>query len=78
MAQITIYLDDETAAQMRKSARESGLSMSAWLAQLVRDKTTATWPAEVVGLAGAWADDEFPSAEELRAGQVPDTPREAL
>ena len=65
MAQVTIYLDDETAELMRKSAKSAGLSMSAWLAQLVREKTASTWPADVRELAGAWADDEIPMAEQL-------------
>jgi len=78
MAQVTIYLDDETAARMRDSAKTSGLSMSAWLARLIRQKTAASWPDEVRALAGAWADDDFPSAEQLRAPLGSDLPREAF
>lgn len=74
MAQVTIYMDDETAARMRASARAAGVSMSAWLAHLVRERTRTEWPAEVASLAGAWAD--FPSAEEIRSTQGADLPRE--
>lgn len=77
MAQVTIYMDDETAARMRASAKAAGVSMSAWLSRLVRERTRASWPQDVVALAGAWSDD-FPSAEDLRAGEGVDLPRESL
>lgn len=77
MAQVTIYLDDETAAQMREAAKQADLSMSAWLAQLVRQQTSDSWPDEVRNLAGAWSED-FPSAEQLRSTMGTDTAREAM
>lgn len=77
MAQVTIYMDDETASRMRASAKAAGVSMSAWLCRLVRERTRASWPEEVAALAGAWSDD-LPSAEELRASAGVDLPRESL
>ncbi len=76
MAQVTLYMDDETMARMRAAAEASGLSMSAWLVQLVRERTRTEWPPEVIDLAGAWRD--LPTAEELRASQPPDVARETL
>jgi hypothetical protein len=76
MAQVTIYMDDETLVRMRRAAARSGLSMSAWLASLVRERTRNQWPAEVVELAGAWKD--FPAAEDLRATDGVDVEREVL
>lgn len=76
MAQVTIYMDDDTVARMRAAAEQAGLSMSAWLARLVRERTRTEWPAEVAALAGAWAD--VPDAEELRTGSASDFPREEL
>lgn len=76
MAQVTLYLDDETAERMKKAAREAGVSRSQWLARLVRDEVAGQWPAEVREMAGAWP--EFPLAEGLRANQPPDARREDL
>lgn len=76
MAQVTIYMDDDTLARMRAAAEQAGLSMSAWLARLVRDRTRADWPPEVAALAGAWSD--LPLAEEIRATQAEDLPRESF
>lgn len=76
MAQVTIYMDDETVARMRQAARDAGLSMSAWLAALVRERTATSWPAEVASLAGAWPD--LPEADELRVLLAADAPRETF
>ncbi len=64
VAQVTIYLDDDTMVRLREAARAAGVSMSAWLAGLVREKTTDAWPPSVAALAGAWPD--LPDPESLR------------
>jgi hypothetical protein len=74
MGQVTLYMDDDTLARMRESAESAGLSMSAWLSQLVRERTRQEWPADVAALAGAWSD--LPTAEQLRAMSGTDTRRE--
>jgi hypothetical protein len=48
------------------------------VAELIREKTATEWPASVVRLAGAWAEDDFPSLDEIRRGLPPDLPREPL
>lgn len=69
-------MDEETVERMRSAAEESGLSMSAWLARLVRERTRTEWPPEVVALAGAWKD--FPSADEIRQTSGADVRRRKL
>ncbi len=76
MAQVTLYLDEDTKRRMRRAAKAAGLSQSRWLAELVRRGTTGEWPAEVRELAGAWPD--FPEAEEIRQAQPADARREKL
>jgi hypothetical protein len=76
MARVTLYMDDEALARMRAAAKEAGLSMSAWLVQLVQERTQTVWPADVAALAGAWRD--LPDAEALRADQPADVDRETL
>ncbi len=76
MAQVTLYLDEETKKRMRKAAKTAGVSQSRWLAELVRLETANEWPAEVRELAGAWPD--FPEAEELRRSSGRDVRRERL
>jgi hypothetical protein len=76
VGQVTLYLDEETLGRVRAAAEASGLSMSAWLVRLVRERTRTEWPPEVAALAGAWGD--LPTAEEIRASLPDDVPREAL
>lgn len=76
MAQLTLYIDDETAVRMRTAANAAGVSISRWVADLVRQRTQTNWPAEVVALAGAWSDDDAIVAP--RDGQPADVPRQEL
>ena len=76
MAQVTLYLDDETDAKMRAAAREAGVSVSQWVRQLIQEKAATEWPAAVVRLHGAWSD--FPTAEEIRSASGKDFRREPL
>jgi hypothetical protein len=66
MAQVTLYLDEETAARLRRAARQAGLSRSRWLAKLIQQRTAAEWPPAVKELAGSWSDLE--TAKSLRRG----------
>lgn len=75
MAQVTLYVDDETLRRGKQAAKSAGLSMSAWVSELIRQRTRQQWPDEVRELAGAWPD--FPSAEQLRKGPQ-DATREEL
>lgn len=82
MSQVTIYMDEDAIARARASAAAAKLSLSAWISQLVKDQTPAVdangYPVgffeEIAASAQLWQD--FPMAEELRANDVPDLPRE--
>jgi hypothetical protein len=64
MGQVTIYLDDETEDKARAAARSSGVSLSKWVAERVRQGALSEWPQYVRELAGAWSD--LPTAQQLR------------
>jgi len=76
MAQVTIYLDEQTEKKMVNMVQKSGLSKSKWIAELIREKTATTWPETVIEAAGTWAD--FPTAEELRSGSGKDAERNTI
>lgn len=76
MGQVTIYLDAETEQKMLKMIKKSGVSKSKWIAGLIKEKTTTTWPESVIKLAGAWKD--LPTAEEIRQETGYDTERESI
>jgi hypothetical protein len=76
MAQVTLYLDAETDARMKAAARAAGVSISQWVARLIREQTRSEWPETVRELAGAWPD--FPTLRKLRSPKVADSRRERL
>jgi len=69
MAQVTLYIDDETAAKLKKAAKQAGLSRSRWLSNLIQQRTATEWPRAVRELAGAWADLETAKGLRRRAGR---------
>lgn len=74
MAQVTLYLDDETDALLAHAASASGLSRSRWVAQAIRSHAGDVWPDACQKLAGAFPDfpfqDRGPDAQ-----RPPDVPR---
>jgi hypothetical protein len=78
MGQLTLYLDSDTEEKMKAAAKAAGVSQSRWVSDLIREKTAAEWPASVVQLVGSWAEDDFPSLDEIRKGLPPDLPRESF
>lgn len=77
MGQVTIYLDNETENKLKKAAKSSQLSVSKWVAGVIKEKIMTEWPQDVVELAGSWKED-FPSIEEIRSNVGHDNPREGL
>jgi hypothetical protein len=76
MGQVTIYLDDVAERRVKAAARKSRVSVSRWVAELVRSRTRTDWSPEARELAGAWPD--FPDLRELRALTGKDRPRVRL
>ena len=77
MGQVTIYLDNETEIKLKKAAKSSHLSVSKWVAKIIKEKMTTEWPQDVVKLAGSWKND-FPTIEEIRSSVGHDSPRKEL
>ena len=78
MGEIRLYLDNETEEKMQEAAKAAGVSQSRWVADLIREKIATEWPTWVAELVGSWAEDDFPSLEEIRAGLPPDLPRQSF
>ena len=82
MSQVTIYMDDDAISRARASAAAAHMSLSAWVSKLVKEQTPAVdangYPLgffeAIAADAHLWKD--FPMAEDLRASEVSDLPRE--
>jgi hypothetical protein len=77
MGQVTIYLDDSVHEKMKTAAKASKISVSKWVAGIIKEKMATEWPEDVIALAGSWSDDDFPAIEEIRSNDGQDVPREA-
>lgn len=53
MGQVTIYLDKETENKLKKAAKSSHISVSKWVAGVIKEKITTEWPQDVIKLAGS-------------------------
>jgi hypothetical protein len=78
MAQLTIYLDNETEQLVKRHVKGTRTSASKWVAEAVRNRVLSEWPADVVSLFGSWKKDDFPDAAELRREYGTDARREEL
>lgn len=76
MGQVTIYLDANSEARLRKAAAKAGVPLSRWVSKLVQEKTRTDWPESVRRLAGAWRKDTRIAAPGKMRGK--DIPRESL
>ena len=75
MAQITLYIDDNTQKRLHEAVARRKVSQSQFVAELIRRATDDKWPDEVLALAGSIPD--FPDASALRGGEAADAPRAA-
>ena len=66
----------ETEKKLLNIVKKNGVSKSKWIADLIKEKTSNTWPDHIATLAGAWKD--LPTAEEIRIGLGKDAKREPL
>jgi hypothetical protein len=56
MARNTLSLDEALAERLRDAAERNGMSLSNWVAQIFAERTSASWPADILALSGTWAD----------------------
>ncbi len=76
MAQVTIYIDEETEALTRAAAGAAGVSLSRWISQMLRAQARTEWPADVAALEGAWRTSTGEPPDSAASGD--DAAREPL
>lgn len=82
MGQVTIYVEDSALEAAKRAAERAKVSVSQWFAKHAveeRERQNQSWEsffAEIDRLRDEGGDD-FPSIGEIRAGEVPDSPRES-
>lgn len=64
MAQVTLYIPDDLAAELRKRSRNSHRSLSSYVTELASGAVRAcAWPDGFADLFGSW-EGEFPALDD--------------
>jgi predicted transcriptional regulator len=79
MAQLALYLDDETVRSLDAHARKDGVSRSAWVREAIHTRLRNRLPESFFEVLGTWEDDRSPEEilADVRQGPV-DPEREAM
>lgn len=79
MAQLALYIDDETVQQLDAQAREAGVSRSAWVREAIQARLKNRLPESFFEILGTWEDDRSPEEILADVRRAPtETEREAL
>ena len=65
MAQISLYIDEQTLSRIETAARIEGRSLSEWVVERLRESLERSWPEGYEALYGAIDDQTFGIPEEL-------------
>lgn len=64
MAQLHCYVPDEVAAQFQQKARHAQLSVSKYLARLVKNEICSQWPEDYFKVFGSWEGEVLERPEQ--------------
>ncbi len=76
MAQITIYIDEQTLKQIEIAAEKEHDSISKWVKKRLVSSLKKTWPKDYADLFGSIADASFKRPTQVKA--VLDRKRQSL
>jgi hypothetical protein len=76
MAQLTIYIDDDTLAKIEKSAKREHGSISAWVKKRLAGSLAGSWPAGYFDVFGSLKNTGF--VRPLQLDPKSDRKRESL
>lgn len=74
MPQLSLYIDDKTMGELRKSADEQRVSLSRYARTVIQERERSAWPDAFWRTYGALNDDSFVAPEELDAALDGDLP----
>lgn len=65
MAQLRLYLTDDLAEEVRSRAKSRGMTVSAYLAEIVRSQMTDQWPEDFFSkVVGGWVGEPLERPEQ--------------
>ena len=76
MAQLTVYIDDETRRRIEIAAKRADTSVSQWVKRRLTNALQTEWPDDYFDLLGALSGTDLERPAQLRSED--DTPRESV
>ena len=76
MSQLTIYLDEASMKDVKKSAKRENVSVSLWARRRLCEAIRHTWPRDYFDLFGALRDSDL--ARPAQGDLAADSPRKTL
>jgi hypothetical protein len=76
MSQLTIYLDEASMKDVRRSAKREHVSVSLWARKRLCEAIRHTWPRDYFDLFGALHDSDL--ARPAQGDPKADSPRKSL
>jgi hypothetical protein len=64
MPQLHCYVPDKVAAQFQEKAKHAHLSVSKYLAKLIKNEIASEWPKGYFDLFGSWEGDPLERPEQ--------------
>lgn len=64
MPQLHCYVPEEIAEKFRQKAEHAHLSVSRYLAELIKKEIVSEWPEDYFGLFGSWEGDTLERPEQ--------------
>lgn len=65
MAQLHLYLPDDLADEVKERAESEGMTVSAYLAAIVKNQLTRQWPEDFFStVAGGWVGEPLERPEQ--------------
>ncbi len=64
MPDISVSIDARTLREVEELAQEAGLSISSYVASILREKSNTGWPESFFSLFGSLSDDSFVRPED--------------
>ncbi len=65
MAQLHCYVPDKIAEQLHQKAKQANLSVSKYLANLIKNEIGTTWPDDYFDLFGSWEGEPLERPDKL-------------
>lgn len=56
MERVNLELDEEILSRARQEAMAAGIPVDEWLAKVLAERISCTWPSAFQDAAGAWRD----------------------